>query len=267
MLLVKYHTILKYRLMISLFSVDEICPVCRKARLDSFGEHAVHCKEFSGFKYRHNMIREVIFNVCRRARISAKKETHVNFLTGLLDGRSTLRPADILIFGWVRGKHACVDLTEVSPLVSLSSRGFTLGHTALKAASYKVTKEKKTRVDNQHVFSHFAFDSFGFLAREAVELLDNVQRVMHSNCVTLEVPITTAEEKSQRILDVKARSTLMMGIPNEYQLKFNSIKDDKKLLEFVEKRFSGNAATKKTQRNLLKQQYENFTAPRSEMLA
>ncbi|GJU54657.1 hypothetical protein Tco_1228371 [Tanacetum coccineum] len=38
------------------------------------------------------------------------------------------------------------------------------------------------------------------------------------------------------------------------------------LLEAVEKRFGGNAATKKTQRNLLKQQYENFTAPSSEML-
>ncbi|GJU75445.1 ribonuclease H-like domain-containing protein [Tanacetum coccineum] len=45
----------------------------------------------------------------------------------------------------------------------------------------------------------------------------------------------------------------MMGIPNEHQLKFNSIKDAKNLLEAVEKRFGGNAATKKTQRNLLKQ--------------
>ncbi|GKC35080.1 hypothetical protein Tco_1047464 [Tanacetum coccineum] len=81
-----------------------------------------------------------------------------------------------------------------------------------------------------------------------------------------EMPITTAEEKAQRRLEVKARSTLMMGIPNEHQLKFNSIKDAKKLLEAVEKRFGGNAATRKTQRNLLKQQYENFTAPSSEML-
>ncbi|GKB00831.1 uncharacterized mitochondrial protein-like protein, partial [Tanacetum coccineum] len=66
--------------------------------------------------------------------------------------------------------------------------------------------------------------------------------------------------------EVKARSTLMMGIPNEHQLKFNSIKDAKKLLEAVKKRFGGNATTRKTQRNLLKQQYENFTAPSSEML-
>ncbi|GKA25438.1 ribonuclease H-like domain-containing protein [Tanacetum coccineum] len=68
------------------------------------------------------------------------------------------------------------------------------------------------------------------------------------------------------LLEMKARSTLMMGIPNEHRLKFNSIKDAKKLLEAVEKRFGGNAATKKTRRNLLKQQYKNFTAPSLEML-
>nr|GEW83803.1 ribonuclease H-like domain-containing protein [Tanacetum cinerariifolium] len=84
--------------------------------------------------------------------------------------------------------------------------------------------------------------------------------------VITEMPITTAEEKAQRRLEVKARSTLMMDIPNERQLKFNSIKDAKKLMEAVEKRFCGNAATRKTLRNLLKQQYENFTTPRSEML-
>nr|GEX43318.1 ribonuclease H-like domain-containing protein [Tanacetum cinerariifolium] len=55
--------------------------------------------------------------------------------------------------------------------------------------------------------------------------------------VTTVLPITTAEEKAQRRLEVKPRSTLMIGIANEHQLKFNSIKDAKKLLEAVEKRF------------------------------
>ncbi|GKD05447.1 ribonuclease H-like domain-containing protein, partial [Tanacetum coccineum] len=71
---------------------------------------------------------------------------------------------------------------------------------------------------------------------------------------------TTADEKAQRRLELKSRSTLLMCIHNEHQLKFNSIKDAKSLLQAVEKRFGGNAATKKTYRNLLKQQYENFTA-------
>ncbi|GKB56845.1 hypothetical protein Tco_0913031 [Tanacetum coccineum] len=55
--------------------------------------------------------------------------------------------------------------------------------------------------------------------------------------VMTDMPITSAEEKAQRRLEVKARSTLMMGIPNEHQLKFNFIKDAKKLLEAIEKRF------------------------------
>ncbi|GJW44528.1 ribonuclease H-like domain-containing protein [Tanacetum coccineum] len=62
---------------------------------------------------------------------------------------------------------------------------------------------------------------------------------------------TTAEEKAQRRLELKAGSTLLMSIPNDHQLKFNCIKDAKSLLQAVEKRFGGNAATKKTQRNLL----------------
>ncbi|GJX06201.1 reverse transcriptase domain-containing protein [Tanacetum coccineum] len=55
--------------------------------------------------------------------------------------------------------------------------------------------------------------------------------------VMTEMPITTVKEKAHKRLEVKARSTLMMGNPNEDQLMFNSIKDAKKLLEAVEKRF------------------------------
>nr|GEW83515.1 hypothetical protein [Tanacetum cinerariifolium] len=61
--------------------------------------------------------------------------------------------------------------------------------------------------------------------------------------VTTNMLITTAKEKAQRRLE-----------------------DAKKPLEAVENRFGRNVATNKTQRNLLKQQYENFTAPSSEML-
>ncbi|GKD69231.1 hypothetical protein Tco_1323321, partial [Tanacetum coccineum] len=153
------------------------------ACLNSFGEHAVHCKELQGFKYQHDMVRDVLLDICRCAGIFAKKEAPVNFLTNPSDGRSTLRQADILVFGWVRGKQACVDLTG-SPLMGLSSRSFTAGWAALKAASCKVTKHEKACIENQHVFILFAFDTFGFLAPEAVELLSRVQRVMHINFVT-----------------------------------------------------------------------------------
>ncbi|GKB34844.1 ribonuclease H-like domain-containing protein [Tanacetum coccineum] len=78
------------------------------------------------------------------------------------------------------------------------------------------------------------------------------QKIQVVEGVTTVMPITSTEDKAQRRLEVKARSTLMMGIPNEHQLNFNSIKNAKLLLEAVEKRFGRNAATKKTQRNYRK---------------
>nr|GEZ14387.1 ribonuclease H-like domain-containing protein [Tanacetum cinerariifolium] len=89
------------------------------------------------------------------------------------------------------------------------------------------------------------------------QVVEGVETVMH---------ITSIEDKAQRRVEVKARSTLMIGIPNEHQLKFNFIKDAKQLMEAIKKRFGGNAAIKKIQRNLLKQEYENFTALNLKML-
>ncbi|KAJ0624632.1 hypothetical protein HanIR_Chr01g0045151 [Helianthus annuus] len=134
---VEYRTILKYRLMIPLFPVDEVFPV--------------HCRELPGFKYRHDLVMDVIFDIFRHAGISARKETPVNFLTGPLEGRSTLRPADILVFEWVGGKHACVDLTGISLLVGLGGNAFTVGQAALKAASGKVTKHEKASTCLSHL--------------------------------------------------------------------------------------------------------------------
>ncbi|GKA85245.1 putative ribonuclease H-like domain-containing protein [Tanacetum coccineum] len=57
-----------------------------------------------------------------------------------------------------------------------------------------------------------------------------------------------------------------MALPNEHQLKFNSYKDDKTLMQAIENRFGGNIAIKKTQKNLLKQQYENFVASNTEVI-
>ncbi|GKB31526.1 hypothetical protein Tco_0870927 [Tanacetum coccineum] len=80
------------------------------------------------------------------------------------------------------------------------------------------------------------------------------------------IPPTSVEEKAQRKAELKARSTLLMALPNEHQLKFNSYKDAKTLMQAIKNRFEGNAATKKTQKNILKQQYENFAASSTEVI-
>ncbi|GJU24395.1 ribonuclease H-like domain-containing protein [Tanacetum coccineum] len=76
----------------------------------------------------------------------------------------------------------------------------------------------------------------------------------------------TAKEKIQKKNDLNARSILMMPLPSEHLLTLNQYKDAKTLFEAIEARFYGNEATKKTQKTLLKQMYENFNASSSESL-
>nr|GEY49695.1 ribonuclease H-like domain-containing protein [Tanacetum cinerariifolium] len=78
-------------------------------------------------------------------------------------------------------------------------------------------------------------------------------------------PVTN-EEKAQKKNDVKARSMLLMALPNEHPMTFNQYKDAKTLFAAIETRFGGNEATKKTQKTLLKQLYENFSATSTDSL-
>ncbi|GJX14871.1 hypothetical protein Tco_0206629 [Tanacetum coccineum] len=78
-------------------------------------------------------------------------------------------------------------------------------------------------------------------------------------------PVTT-EEKVQNKNDVKARSMLLMTLPNEHLMTFNQYKDAQTLFAAIQTRFGGNEATKKTHKTLLKQMYENFSTSSTESL-
>nr|GFA60856.1 ribonuclease H-like domain-containing protein [Tanacetum cinerariifolium] len=78
---------------------------------------------------------------------------------------------------------------------------------------------------------------------------------------------TTVEQRLAIKNELKACGTLLMALPDKHQLKFNIHKDAKTLMEAIKKRFGGNKETKKVQKTLLKQQYENFTGSSSESLA
>nr|GEU91047.1 retrovirus-related Pol polyprotein from transposon TNT 1-94 [Tanacetum cinerariifolium] len=51
------------------------------------------------------------------------------------------------------------------------------------------------------------------------------------------IPPISVKENAQRRAELKARSTLLMALPNEHQLKFNSYKDAKTLMQAIENRF------------------------------
>ncbi|GKB62970.1 reverse transcriptase domain-containing protein, partial [Tanacetum coccineum] len=76
----------------------------------------------------------------------------------------------------------------------------------------------------------------------------------------------TVEEKTNKKNDVKARGLLLMVLLNEHQLTFSQYPDAKSMFAAIETRFRDNVATKKTQKTLLKQQFENFNATSIESL-
>ncbi|GJW80569.1 putative ribonuclease H-like domain-containing protein [Tanacetum coccineum] len=85
-----------------------------------------------------------------------------------------------------------------------------------------------------------------------------IQVTTNENGVETEVPPKTAQALLQRQRERKAKSILLLAIPDEYQLRFHGIKDAKSLWAAIKSRFGGNVESKKMQKTVLKQQFENF---------
>ncbi|GKC44406.1 hypothetical protein Tco_1062128 [Tanacetum coccineum] len=69
---------------------------------------------------------------------------------------------------------------------------------------------------------------------------DSPQPTRTVDGVEIVVPATTTEQKLAWKNELKERGTLLMALPNEHQLKFNTYKNAKSLIEAIEKRFGGN---------------------------
>nr|GEX00185.1 ribonuclease H-like domain-containing protein [Tanacetum cinerariifolium] len=72
------------------------------------------------------------------------------------------------------------------------------------------------------------------------------------------LPPKTAEEILARERERKARTTLLMAIPEDHLEKFYKMTDDKEMWEAIKSRFSGNDESKKMHKYILKQQFEGF---------
>nr|GEW97090.1 hypothetical protein [Tanacetum cinerariifolium] len=78
--------------------------------------------------------------------------------------------------------------------------------------------------------------------------------------------VVTTEDMQKRRNDVKARTTLLLALPDEHQLRFSKYKTAQELWAAILKTFGGNEATRKTKKNKLKHQYGNFKAEGKETL-
>ena len=106
------QSLVKLRLGLPLTSDGSHCPYCPDKSLDPFGHHALTCKRGPDVISRHNIMRDTIYDICRRAALNPVLEQGAGID---VDGTLT-RPADILIPTWTLGKSGAFDITVVHPL-------------------------------------------------------------------------------------------------------------------------------------------------------
>ncbi|GJY88790.1 ribonuclease H-like domain-containing protein [Tanacetum coccineum] len=80
------------------------------------------------------------------------------------------------------------------------------------------------------------------------------------------LPPKTAEEILARERERKARTTLLMALPEDHLAKFHKMTDAKEMWDAIKSRFGGNDESKKMQKYILKQQFEGFSVSNSEGL-
>ncbi|GKC78159.1 ribonuclease H-like domain-containing protein [Tanacetum coccineum] len=80
------------------------------------------------------------------------------------------------------------------------------------------------------------------------------------------LPPRTAEEILARERERKARTTLLMALPEDHLAKFHKMTDAKEMWDAIKSRFGGNDESKKMQKYILKQQFEGFSVSNSEGL-
>nr|GEV53985.1 retrovirus-related Pol polyprotein from transposon TNT 1-94 [Tanacetum cinerariifolium] len=80
------------------------------------------------------------------------------------------------------------------------------------------------------------------------------------------LPPKTAEEVVARERERKAKTTLLMALPEDHLAKFHKTADAKEIWEAIKSRFGGNDESKKMRKYLLKQQFEGFSVSTSEGL-
>nr|GEX34979.1 ribonuclease H-like domain-containing protein [Tanacetum cinerariifolium] len=73
-----------------------------------------------------------------------------------------------------------------------------------------------------------------------------------SGCAEATIPPKTTAKNIAMRNELKAKSTLLLAIPDEHLLKFHEIKDAKTLWEAIKTRFGGNKESKKMQKTILK---------------
>lgn len=160
----KFRVVLCYRLGIPMFVENSSCPSCSKP-MDIFGDHVLHCSKDIGYKFRHDVVRDVVIDICYKANVPACKEVSLGFHS---DNGRDLKPADILVLNWENGQDVCMDVTGVSPFTGDGVRSFAPGKAIPGAVSRKRAKYLDKCIAHGYDLGVLAFSTLGELGEETL---------------------------------------------------------------------------------------------------
>ena len=157
------------------------CALCPGSTLDHLGHHAVTCKYGGDVVSRHNRIKDILVETCRRAHIGVKVEVGNN----LSRDHSKTRPADILLPNWFLGRTAALDVSITSSLnpVTLLEAGVsaTAAAQATEARKHQANDPKCSELG--WVCVPMVVETYGAWGKEATAIISSVaSRLATSTC-------------------------------------------------------------------------------------
>nr|GEW63015.1 hypothetical protein [Tanacetum cinerariifolium] len=147
----QFRSVLCYRLSVPMFSEGSLCPSCNAHQMDQYGDHAVHCCNEVGVKFRHNLVRDILVDICSKVGIM------------------------------LQDKDACLDVTGISPFAGTGANSWAHG-----VALHNVVEKKKWKYasiceDNGYKFIPFAFSTFEEFDTKALDTLSRIKAISISH--------------------------------------------------------------------------------------
>jgi hypothetical protein len=166
-----FRMLLRYRLGIPLASSPSLCGHCNGQTLDIYGDHAAQCPGVFGNTARHNLVRDALFVLLKKANFAARTE-----VLRLFPGDPGKRPADVLVDYWTGSRSVCLDVAISNPL-SLSAIKYAAkrpGYAAHHTASKKQSKYAAACRVNNLAFVPFVLETFGGFGPSAVAVVKRI---------------------------------------------------------------------------------------------
>eukprot|EP00884_Botryococcus_braunii_P013095 jgi/Botrbrau1/21787/Bobra.0190s0014.1 len=176
---------LQYQLLIPIFQPGSQCPCCLR-ELDVWGDHAVHCTSGGDVAIvgRHYSVRNGLDAVLISARQRVTREPAFPTPVPGQERRRT----DLRLHAWEEGRDLYIDIVGSSPLTVANLLHFVPGGAAARAAQDKQTRYAVllSRQQPPVAFQAFAFETFGGLHADALDLLQRLQGLLNQAIIAQE---------------------------------------------------------------------------------